>query len=197
MTVAAGTAITLSCLLMPTNAAALFDAAHEALSQVVESGARIGNLNETETRQHVIGPILHALGYRSLDHLRAWLSAGFWGMGTSTPHRRHFNAGDRCCFYARGVGVVAHATIAATADQPVTREEYPGLDTWHEELFKVPLRAIQWLETPVRIDTERRGQLDAFDGRDLARPWGWFVQSTNHVTKHDFSILFGEGTTSA
>jgi len=132
-------------------------------------------------------------GHSALDHLRAWLDAGFWGMGTSTPHRRNFNVGDRCCFYARSVGVVAHAIIDQTANQPLTREEHPGGDAWHEGIFKVPLREIQWLSDPIRIDAELRGQLDGFEGRDPTRPWGWFVQSTNHLTEHDFRLVIGEG----
>jgi hypothetical protein len=49
--------------------APLFDTAHSAISQVMRDG-RAEPLNETETRTHLIDPLLYALGYRTLDSVR-------------------------------------------------------------------------------------------------------------------------------
>jgi hypothetical protein len=128
-------------------------------------------------------------GYPGLDHLKLWLSKGFWGVRPSTPHRSRLKAGDRCCFYATGVGVVATATLIGPATVPVSVEEWPGPGPHSGNSFKVPLTEIHWLQSPQPITQELREQLDAFAGKDLSRPWSWFVQSTGRLSKHDFTTL--------
>ena len=54
---------------MTADTAALFDAAQSAISEVIANGQVLA-LNETETRTHLIDPVLAALGYQSLDTVR-------------------------------------------------------------------------------------------------------------------------------
>ena len=55
---------------MTFNTADLQNAAHAAVAQVLREDGSTLPLNETETRTHIIDPILAALGYRSLDQVR-------------------------------------------------------------------------------------------------------------------------------
>ena len=55
---------------MSFDAASLFDAVQAAITQVVKPDGALVSLNETETRTHLIDPILVALGYKSLDNIR-------------------------------------------------------------------------------------------------------------------------------
>jgi hypothetical protein len=131
-------------------------------------------------------------GYTSLEHLRAWLSSGFWGVRQSSAHRTRVGAGDHCCFYATKVGVVAKAALRSPAVEQVTSTEWPGPNPFSEGVYKVPLSDICWLDTPIELDPPLRAQLNAFQGKDPARPWSWFIQSTNRLTEHDFGLLVGE-----
>ena len=45
------------------------------------------------------------------------------------------------------------------------------------------------LGTARKIDLPVREKLDAFKGRDLSRPWSWFIQSTGRLSAHDFEVL--------
>ena len=54
---------------MTADTVALFDAAQSAISEVIANG-QVLTLNETETRTHLIDPVLAALGYQSLDTVR-------------------------------------------------------------------------------------------------------------------------------
>jgi hypothetical protein len=128
-------------------------------------------------------------GLSGLDHLQAWLKAGFWGVRSSTPHRTRLKAGDSSCFYATGVGIVAAAPIVGAADQLVTPTEWPGPGSFHSNVYKVPLGSVRWLEKPIQITPELRQRLDGFAGRDLSRPWAWFIQSTNRLSDHDYALL--------
>ena len=130
-------------------------------------------------------------GFAGLDHLKAWLNSGMWGLWPSTPFRRAVKPGDQCCFYATGVGIVATAEITATADQEVPPESWPGPTAWSSDVYALPIRDLQWLAQPIEITPELRSRMDTYQGKDLSRPWSWLVQGTSRLTEHDFHILTG------
>ena len=94
---------------------------------------------------------------------------------------------DSICFYSTTAnGVTAHARLASGAKlgiHPDVRD--PENHRWLLELTEPKL----YLENPVVLDGELRAQLDAFQGKDLTRNWGWFVNSTREVTADDFVRL--------
>ncbi len=55
---------------MAFHKAALYDATGAALAQVLDSDGSFTPLKEAETRRYVVDPVLTALGYRTLDHIR-------------------------------------------------------------------------------------------------------------------------------
>ncbi len=106
-----------------------------------------------------------------------------YAFGERTPGRRHLKVGDRICFYATGVGVVAHAEVASAPERKShPRLRHPERYPWLFRLDKVKL----YLDKPTVIDVSTRASLDAFRGRDPNRPWAWFVQATRKVSEHDF-----------
>ena len=143
----------------------------------------------SDAQQYFIFPAAPDGGFSAEDHLRRWLESGAWGVRGSTAHRKRIRAGDRACFYEKGVGVVAQASITGPADTEATPQDWPGPDQHSENVFRVPLSDIRWLSAPRKIDLPVRERLDAFEGRDLTRPWSWFIQSTNRISAHDFEVL--------
>ena len=129
--------------------------------------------------------------FSGMDHLKAWLDAGMWGLWPSTPFRRAVKPGDQCCFYAVGEGVVATAEITATAHQEVPPESWPGPTAWSSSTYALPLRDIQWLHQSIQITRELRERLDAFEGKGPSARWGWLVQGTSRLTERDFRRLTG------
>ena len=125
----------------------------------------------------------------SVDQLHLWLSRGFWGVGSSTAHRTRIRAGERCCFYATGIGIVAHGTIAAPADQIVEKREWPGPNAWRAGVYKLLVSDTIWHRSPLEISADLRRTLDAFRDKEPSGPWSWFVQTTSQITEHDFEIL--------
>jgi hypothetical protein len=109
-----------------------------------------------------------------------------YAFGERTPGRKHIKPGDYICFYESGNGVIGHAIIESRPRNEInpnvkTPEKYP----W---IFDVKSPKL-YLEDPIVIDAELRSKLDEFKNRDPNKPWGWFVQSTREITKHDFEIL--------
>jgi hypothetical protein len=109
-----------------------------------------------------------------------------YAFGERTPGRTHLKPGDWICFYATGIGVIAHAKVSSKPKrQPHPRvrnsEKYP----WVFAITNTNL----YVETPVIIDAALRSQLEAFNGRDLTKSWAWFVQTTRQITKQDFDLL--------
>lgn len=141
---------------------------------------------------YYVFPVAGTGGHTAREVLKCWLDAGCWGVGKASAHRARLAAGDRCCFYTKGEGVVAEATLAGPAKDPVSPTEWPEPRAFHPGIYKVSLVNIRWLTTPVGLSAEVRASLDAFHGKDPRRPWGWFVQSTSRITEHDFRILAGE-----
>ena len=131
-------------------------------------------------------------GISGLDTLKAWLGAGTWRLWHGPHFRQAVKAGDCCCFYANGEGVVARAEITSTPDQEISEHAWRGRRAFRPGLYALPLRDIHWLPKPVQIrPRELRERLDAFKGKASDKPWGWFVQGSSHLTEHDFRILTG------
>jgi len=111
---------------------------------------------------------------------------GIYAFGERTPGRKDVKQGDWICFYANGMGVVAHASVSAAPennpDQRVRHpQDYPYTLHVQDQRF--------YAENPVVIDATVRQQLDAFRGRDPDKSWAWFVQATRKITEHDFRLL--------
>jgi hypothetical protein len=140
---------------------------------------------------HYLFPAAGRGSYAATQILRWWLDAGHWGVRRTTAHRTRLAPGDRCCFYARGEGVVAEAVVAGPATELVILRDWPKPLPFEGGVYEVPLADIRWLEAPVQLSDDVRSRLDAFRGKDPNRPWGWFVQSTNQVSEHDFAVLTG------
>lgn len=118
-------------------------------------------------------------------------SANIYAFGERTPGRKHLKPGDWICFYANGVGVVAHAKVSTAPERKphpkvIEPEAYPYT-------FKVESPKL-YGDNPVILNASRRAQLDAFQSRDPERPWAWYVQGTHRTTKHDFDILTGKNS---
>jgi hypothetical protein len=112
--------------------------------------------------------------------------AQIYAFGDRTPGRKHLKPGDWICFYASGKGIVAHAKVSsAPAKKPDPRVHHTEKYPWTFNLEDSYL----YIDEPIIIDATIRAQLDYFKGRDLNKPWAWFVQATRRITKHDFEIL--------
>ncbi len=112
--------------------------------------------------------------------------AGIYAFGDRTPGRKRVKRGDMICFYESGKGVVAHARITTKPERkPHASLDNPEMYPW---TFKVDNSKF-YFEKPVVIDVELRSKLNYFKGRDLSRPWAWFVQVTRKIDGHDFELL--------
>jgi hypothetical protein len=122
-----------------------------------------------------------------LENLHIWLDRGLWGLGQRTGYRKSFEQGDRLCFYAARIGVVAEAR-AASASFELSKDESPKPDL--DVPYGLHLTDVRWFEDdPVALTRDLRAQLSAFEGRDLDKGWAWFVQGTSKVTARDFERM--------
>jgi len=128
-------------------------------------------------------------GMPVLENLHHWLDRSMWGLGQRTGYRKTFRPGDKLCFYAVRIGVVAECTITSPAfELDRKKSPKPHLDV----PYGIRLKDVHWFEdTPVALTTEVRGELSAFQGRDLNKGWAWFVQGTSKLTADDFELLTG------
>ena len=94
--------------------------------------------------------------------------------------------GDWICFYIPRRGIVAHARVATIPEIKTHRAIYDSQR--YPLVFHLEQTSV-YLDNPVPIGTNIRKDLDAFQGRDLGKPWSWFVQSTKKISQHDFEIL--------
>jgi hypothetical protein len=119
----------------------------------------------------------------AIQVLRELLGKGIWGLGRRSRFREAFRSGDRICFYAARVGVVAECTAVSPA---VFRPE-------HDEAFPyvLELKDVRWLDRPVALTSEVRRQLSAFKDKELSKSWAWFVFGTARLTREDFELLTG------
>jgi hypothetical protein len=130
-------------------------------------------------------------GVLPMERLRRWLSIGLWGMGESTPNRKHLRQDDNICFYVSGVGVAAAARLTKPADTLFSTGESPDGAGQGQKLYRLPLADVMWLSSSRRI-TDVRSQLEVFRGRDLTANPGWYVQTTRSLTRNDFAVLTGK-----
>jgi hypothetical protein len=113
-----------------------------------------------------------------------------YGYGKRTPGRKDLAPGDQIAFYATGEGVVAHAEVASQPDKKANPGDHLPTPDAEEYPYIFSLRdPALYLEEPVVIDRSLRGELDAFEGRDLSKAWSWFVQSSREISDHDFEVL--------
>ena len=129
-------------------------------------------------------------GMPVLENLHHWLDRGMWGLGQRTGYRKFFRPGDRLCFYAARIGVVAECIVTSPAfDLDRKKSPKPNLDV----PYGIRLEDVRWFEdTPVVLTPEVRAELSAFQGRDLSKGWAWFVQGTSKLTVEDFELLIGQ-----
>ena len=129
-------------------------------------------------------------GMPVLENLHHWLDRGMWGLGQRTGYRKSFRPGDRLCFYAARIGVVAECTVTSPAfDLDRKESPKPHLDV----PYGIRLKDVRWFEdTAVVLTPEVRAELSAFQGRDLNKGWAWFVQGTSKLTAEDFELLTGQ-----
>jgi hypothetical protein len=128
-------------------------------------------------------------GMPVLENLHHWLGRGMWGLGQRTGYRKSLRPGDRLCFYAARIGVVAECTVTSPAfDLDRKQSPKPDLDV----PYGIRLKDLRWFEdTPIVLTPEVRAELSAFQGRDLNKGWAWFVQGTSKLTAEDFELLTG------
>ena len=113
---------------------------------------------------------------------------GIYAFSQATP-QKNLKPGDRICFYASKVGIIAHARVKTSPKRqpnPIVRDikKYP---------FTFEVDEVKYYpDNPVKLDVNLRKRLDAFKGSDiekLEKHWGWFVTPTRRVTEHDFKML--------
>jgi hypothetical protein len=128
-------------------------------------------------------------GMPVLDNLHHWLDRRMWGFGQRTGYRKALRPGDRLCFYAARIGVVAECKAASPAFELARKESpKPKLDI----PYGIRLKDLRWFEdAPIGLTTEVRAKLSAFQDRDLSKGWAWFVQGTSKLTQKDFELLTG------
>jgi hypothetical protein len=119
-----------------------------------------------------------------LENLHHWLDKGMWGLGRRTGYRKTFAPGDRLCFYAARIGVVAECVAVSPAFE-LDRKQSPKPKL--NVPYGIRLADLRWFEsTPVVLTSEVRAELSAYEGRDLSKGWAWFVQGTSKLTPEDF-----------
>lgn len=119
--------------------------------------------------------------------VRERLGQGFWGLQNTARYRMSITTGDRCCFHASGVGIVAHARVAGPATEIPAWEHKSAGD---RNRVRLPLNEIE-LTGPVKLDATLRSQLAAFEEKDPVNHWSWFVQTTFKLCEEDFNLLIG------
>ncbi len=135
--------------------------------------------------QYWITPVRRDDETATLERIQTLLSHRVYAFRETARARSRIRAGDWICFYAAGVGVVAHAQVKTAPEKrkhPVITnlEEFP----WLIELDNVH----EYYDRPVVLDEKLRSRLQSLAGR-AGGSWGWFVQTTNPVSAHDFALL--------
>ena len=141
-----------------------------------------------EHPEYYLTPVADDYSARAEDVIRLLLGQGRYVLGDSVPVLKRIKDGDGICFYLSRVGVVAEAVVASRpqiALQPFLR----GHRHFPYE-FRVE-RGRYFFDTPVKIDAELRGKLDAFRGVDPRTKWATFVRTTRSLSRHDFELLVG------
>lgn len=104
--------------------------------------------------------------------------------GQKTPGRKSIRPGDWICFYASGLGIVAHAQVSSHLNEDPRAPDFEY--RWRFDLENVCV----YLDDPLKLDQHVRKKLKPFRGRD-SNKWAWFVQSTRRLVREDFELLTG------
>lgn len=135
--------------------------------------------------KYYLTPVASDDTYTAEELIKKLLGAGIYAVSENSLGRK-VKPGDWICFYATGTGVIAHARVKSPPVQKYDRRvKYPEKYSYVFELDSVSI----YTEKPVVLSAELRAKLDAFQGRDPSKRWGWFVQGTGRITKHDFMLL--------
>jgi hypothetical protein len=140
----------------------------------------------SKTPSFWLSPVASEREEEHIDIVKKLLGAGIYAFGDKTPGRRVIKPGDWICFYASGLGVVAHAKVKSSpqnAPHKLVRHKDKFPWTFQVEGVKI------YSDNPVMISESVRGQLDAFKKRDPTKAWSWLVQGTRRLSKHDFEVL--------
>lgn len=110
-----------------------------------------------------------------------------YAFSPATPNRRKMKPGDRICFYANTIGIVADAVINEEPNDKITNSKIRNSEkyTWIIKLKSPKL----YLNKPIVIDAKLRAKLEAFTGKNIDKNWAWFVQATRKVSENDFKTL--------
>lgn len=93
--------------------------------------------------------------------------------------------GDRICFYASSVGVVADAEIAGEPEKQ-SDDRIPNSAKY---CVVFPLNRVRlYIEQPVVLNHHVRAQLRGL-GHDENASWAWFVHNFHGICDADFRIL--------
>ncbi len=169
--------------------------ASSPLGSMGASATAVKSIISSSGGSHWIIPAGADEGYSAADHMRIWLSKGFWGFGVSTPGRKGIKPGDWACFYAAGSHeVLATARISGDLDHEVGPADWPGPEAFHTGTYKVPVSELTWLEPAPVLDQALRMRLDAYKGKDPAAIWSWLVQTTHRISRDDYLRLTGQKT---
>lgn len=158
-------------------------------AQIIQSAAEVLPVSEVQPSSYYLLPAADSEDSMPvMKNLHRWLDRGLWGLGQRTGYRKDFAPGDRVCFYAARIGVVAEGVLTS-ASFKLRRAENPSTV---EVPYAIKLKNVNWLKEPVELTTEMRRQLSAFQGRDPNKGWAWFVQGTSKLTENDFKLLTGQ-----
>ena len=140
-------------------------------------------------RRYLLTPVRNRPGRPATDTIRNYLNKGYYIFAAETPFRAAIRPGDKICFYASKVGVVASADITSAAElrpAPDIPEEYP----WVFSLAN----AHYFFERPVVLTADLCAKLDACK-KSGPTNWNWIVSFTKNLTAHDFGVLTGSTVT--
>lgn len=135
---------------------------------------------------YCLTPVKSTKEQSNVDCVRSLvMENGIYAFSEATP-QKNLKPGDLICFYASGIGVIAHARVKTRPK----REPNPSVRNADKYPFTFEVEDVKFYpENPVVIDSGLRQRLDTFKGLDAAKHWGWFVTPTRRITEHDFKIL--------
>ena len=142
-------------------------------------------------RRYLLTPVRNRPGKPATDTIRDYLNKGYYVFAADTPFRAALRPGDKICFYASKVGVVASADITSQAElrpRAEIPEEYP----WVFSLANPH----DFLDRPVVLTADLCAKLDACKKKGSAN-WNWIVSFTKNLTAHDFRMLTESTVTQA
>ena len=163
----------------------IYEEAKEAAAGIAESTSQ-----QDDPAAYWLSPVRDTDAEPALECVQTLVGKHqLYAYGDRTPGRKTLKPGDWLCFYASGIGVVAHAQVASHPEHKPSKvindpKRYP----WTFRLQRPSL----YLERPIVIAAALRGRLDAFKGRDPKASWSWLVQGTRQLNQHDFLVVTGQ-----